>query len=83
MKIDESIYFSNLSKLMHISDLYQGIIKAYFFGLIISLVGTYFGFTVREGADGVGRNTNLAVVWGMVTILISDFILTSILSNIL
>ena len=83
LAIDEVIYFSKLSDFMFISDLYQGIIKAFFFGLIISLIGTYFGFSVKGGAEGVGRNTNLAVVWSMVMILVVDFILTNLLIKIL
>lgn len=81
--IDDAVYFSKVSEFMFIGDVYQGLIKALFFGLIISLIGTYFGFTVQGGAEGVGRNTNLAVVWGMVMILICDFILTSFLLGIL
>ena len=83
LKIDPVIYFSKLSEFMFLTDLYQGVIKAYFFGLIIACIGTYFGFTVKGGAEGVGKNTNLAVVWGMVIILVSDFILTSFLVRFL
>lgn len=81
--IDEVIYFSKLDRFVFLSDIYQGVIKAYFFGFIISTIGTYFGFTVRGGAEGVGRNTNLAVVWGMVMVLVGDFVLTSFLVGIL
>ena len=34
-------------------------------------------------SQGVGRGTNLAVVWGMIVVLISDYILTSILVKVL
>lgn len=81
--IDEVVYFSKLSEFMFLSDLYQGIIKAYFFGFIISGIGTYFGFNVEGGAEGVGKSTNLAVVWGMVMVLIFDFFLTSFLVQVL
>lgn len=81
--IDEVVYFSKLSEFMFLSDLYQGIIKAYFFGFIISTVGTYFGFNVEGGAEGVGISTNLAVVWGMVMVLVFDFFLTSFLVQVL
>ena len=83
LQIEETAYFSKLGQLMFLSDLYQGIIKAYFFAFIISTIGTYYGFNVRGGAEGVGKNTNLAVVWGMVMVLVSDFILTSFLVRLL
>lgn len=81
--IDESLFFAKLSDFMFMADIYQGLIKATFFGFFISLIGTYFGFNVSKGAEGVGRGTNLAVVWGMIVVLISDYILTSILVKIL
>ncbi len=83
LKIDESMYFSKLGELMFVEDIYQGVIKAFFFGFTISVIGTYYGFNVSQGAEGVGKGTNLAVVWGMVTVLVLDFFLTSYLIKIL
>jgi phospholipid/cholesterol/gamma-HCH transport system permease protein len=81
--IDEFAYFQKLSDFMLLSHIAEGLIKATFFGYLIGLIGTYHGFEVKGGAEGVGRGTNLAVVWGMVTVLISDFFLTSFLAKIL
>lgn len=81
--ISEVVYFANLSQLMLVEDIFQGVIKAFFFGFFISWIGTYHGFSVTGGADGVGRGTNLAVVWGMITVLVADFFLTSFLVQIL
>jgi phospholipid/cholesterol/gamma-HCH transport system permease protein len=41
------------------------------------------GFQVEKGAVGVGRGTNLAVIWGMVSVLILDYFLTTFLVKIL
>ena len=81
--IDEAIYLSKLGSFMFMSDIWQGLIKATFFGFLISIIGTYFGFQVKKGAQGVGKGTNLAVVWGMIMVLISDYFLTSFLIRIL
>jgi len=83
LSIDEAIYFSKLGEFMFIEDIWQGLIKACFFGFIISTIGTFFGFQVSQGAQGVGRGTNLAVVWGMISVLVSDYFLTSFLVKIL
>lgn len=83
LMIDEAMYLSKLGEFMYIEDMWQGLIKSVFFGFIISIIGTYFGFEVKKGAEGVGRGTNLAVVWGMILVLISDFFLTSFLVKIL
>ena len=79
LMIDGTIYFSKLGKWMFVEDIGQGLIKSFFFGFIISVIGTYFGFKVEKGAAGVGKATNQAVVWGMISVLILDYILTSFL----
>ncbi len=83
LMIDENLYLSKISEYMLVEDILQGLIKSFFFGILISLIGTYFGFQVEKGAEGVGRGTNLAVVWGMICVLIFDYILTSFLVHIL
>ena len=83
LNIDEAIYLSKLSDYMFLGDIWQGLIKAFFFGFIISTIGTYFGFNVTKGAEGVGKGTNLSVVWGMIMVLISDYFLTSFLIQVL
>lgn len=83
LMIDDAMFFSKLGEFMFVADITQGIIKAFVFGFVISLIGTYFGFQVEKGAVGVGRGTNLAVVWGMISVLILDYFLTIILVKIL
>ncbi|MGZ3789593.1 MAG: MlaE family ABC transporter permease [Bacteriovorax sp.] len=83
LMIDEAMFFSKLSDFMYVSDIAQGVIKASVFGFVIAVIGTYFGFQVEKGAVGVGRGTNLAVIWGMISVLILDYFLTSFLVKIL
>lgn len=83
LMIDEATYLSKLGDFMFMGDIYHGLIKAFFFGFIIAVIGTYFGFQVSKGAEGVGRGTNQAVVWGMITVLMLDYVLTSFLLRIL
>ena len=83
LMIDEAMYFSKLSEFMVVQDVAQGVIKATVFGTVIALIGTYFGFQVEKGAVGVGRGTNLAVIWGMVSVLVLDYFLTTFLVKVL
>ncbi|MBL69913.1 MAG: ABC transporter permease [Verrucomicrobiales bacterium] len=57
-------------------DLWAGLIKSVFFGAVISVIGCYRGLNCGQGAEGVGRATNQAVVHSCITILISNFFLT-------
>ena len=61
-------------------DIWFSLIKGFFFGLIIVLASCHQGFTVRNGAEGVGRNTTVAVVSSSLLILVNNFFLTMILN---
>ncbi len=82
LSIDDVMFFSKLGKFMFVSDIFQGIIKAAVFGFLIAVIGTYCGFNVKQGARGVGIGTNKAVVWGMIFILFSDYLLTTFMVNL-
>lgn len=83
LQIDEILYTQKISEFMNLGMVAEGLIKAGVFGYLIGIIGTYHGFNVTGGAEGVGRGTNLAVVWGMITVLVVDFFLTSFLAKIL
>ncbi|MEA3470720.1 MAG: ABC transporter permease [Thermodesulfobacteriota bacterium] len=77
--INAGAFVNNITKIVGIDDIYNGLIKATFFGLILSLCGCYKGFNMKGGAEGVGKATTEAVVWASVSILISDYFLTAIM----
>lgn len=83
IQIDEMIFSSKISDFMNLGMVAEGVIKAAVFGYLIAIIGTFHGFEVRGGAEGVGKGTNMAVVWGMITVLVVDFFLTSFLTKIL
>lgn len=77
--INAGIFVAKIIEYMEISDISMGLIKAAFFGLILSLVGCYKGFYTHGGAEGVGRATTEAVVLASVLILAFDYVLTAIM----
>ncbi len=77
--INSGIFIKNITRLVELNDIYNGLIKAACFGLILSLIGCYKGFNTYGGAEGVGRATTEAVVLASITILISDYFLTAIM----
>jgi len=62
-----------------VDDLFNGLIKAAFFGLILALVSCYTGFYARGGAEGVGKATTTAVVASAMLIIAADYFLTAIM----
>ncbi|MBW2109765.1 MAG: ABC transporter permease [Deltaproteobacteria bacterium] len=77
LKINSGIYVAKMIQIVELDDIFNGLIKAACFGLVLSLVGCYKGFYTRGGAQGVGRATTQAVVISSVSILISDYFLTA------
>ena len=77
--INSGAFANNITKMVDLGDIYHGLTKAAFFGLILSLVGCYKGLNASGGAEGVGKATTEAVVLAAVSILISDYFLTAIM----
>ncbi len=77
--INAGTFMKNINKLVVLDDIFNGLIKAAVFGLILSLIGCYKGFNTRGGAEGVGRATTEAVVLASITILVSDYFLTALM----
>lgn len=71
-------YITRTIEALMVKDVMTGLIKAFFFGGTISLVGCYFGFHAKGGAEGVGRATTLAVMVALVLIIASDAVFTAI-----
>jgi phospholipid/cholesterol/gamma-HCH transport system permease protein len=72
-------YIGQTTDYLQRDDVMSGLIKAAVFGFIISLMGCYHGYHSRGGAQGVGAATTYAVVSASIMILLSDYLLSSIL----
>ena len=64
--------------MLDIPDMTHGLGKAFMFGVVVSLIATYRGYSASGGARGVGDATTQAVVWSSVAILVVDYLLTFI-----
>ncbi len=77
--IDAGIYVEKLKFYIAPWDYYHGMIKGAFFGLVLGAIGCYKGYNAKNGAEGVGKATNEAVVYATVTILVLDYFLSVII----
>ncbi len=59
-------------------DLIPALVKTYFFGYIVGIVGSYKGYTADGGTEGVGRASTTAVVMASLLILIVDMVMVKI-----
>jgi len=69
-------YISNTFKFLERIDVVSGLVKSAFFGLVIAIMGCYFGYNSRGGAEGVGVATTNAVVSASITILLLNYMIT-------
>ena len=83
LNIDPVFMWYNMVKYTKDVDVIIGVAKAFAFGGIVAIIGCYKGMSCGEGAEGVGRATTEAVVYSSITILISNFFLTLLLSKLL
>ncbi|WP_417449007.1 MlaE family ABC transporter permease [Kordiimonas sp.] len=60
------------------TDVVSSLVKAAVFGFFIALMGSYYGYKSRGGAQGVGKATTNAVVSAFIAILLSNLIITVI-----
>lgn len=75
--IDEGAFLSRIQRWLEPADIFQGLIKAFVYGTVITLVGCYKGFNAGGGARGVGQATTDAVVAGSISIFILNYFLTA------
>jgi phospholipid/cholesterol/gamma-HCH transport system permease protein len=81
--VDQGQWWANLQDIVQIQDVAQGVIKAIFFGFMVSLVGCYQGYNASGGGRGVGIGTTRAVVIASVSTLIMDYFLSDILIQLM
>ena len=77
--VNSGVYIGRTVDFVQAQDIFDGLIKASVFGLILSIVACYHGFNTTGGAAGVGEAATKSVVMGCVLILVADYFLTSVM----
>lgn len=73
------LYWSQVFEALSYGDVVPSIIKTFFFGFAIGVVGCYKGFNSRKGTEGVGRSANAAVVVASLMVFIIDLLAVQII----
>jgi len=76
--ISWSLYWAQVFQAASYSDLMPSLIKTFFFGFAIGLVGCFKGYYSERGTEGVGRSANSAVVVASLLVFIIDLIAVQI-----
>lgn len=73
-----TLFFSQAFSPIDFIDLLPAVVKTFFFGAIIGLVGTYKGYNAGRGTESVGVAANSAVVLASLLVIITDMIAVQI-----
>jgi len=77
--INSTGFLDSASMFMKVNDITGGVIKAVFFGMIISLIGCYRGMKAGGGARGVGEATTNSVVNSLMAIFVVNYFMSIVL----
>ncbi len=72
------LFFSQAFGHVHFMDLFPAVIKSFFFGAVIGVVGCYKGYNAGRGTESVGVAANSAVVLASLLVIIVDMIAVQI-----
>jgi len=72
-------YMDSASSFLSMTDITGGLVKAFFFGMIIAIVACFRGLQASGGARGVGMSTTSSVVTSLLSIIVVNYFLSIIL----
>ncbi|MDQ2841398.1 MAG: ABC transporter permease [Acidobacteriota bacterium] len=80
--ISASQYWNTSWQALVLNDLAQGLIKPFLFGILIALIGCFYGMQTTGGTQGVGKATTSAVVSASIWIIVVTFLIDKIFVNL-
>lgn len=72
------LFFNQAFGHVHFMDFVPAVIKTFFFGAVIGMVGCYKGYTAGRGTESVGIAANSAVVLSSLLVIIVDLVAVQI-----
>jgi phospholipid/cholesterol/gamma-HCH transport system permease protein len=75
LDITPEIFISRMEGVVKNKDLITGLVKSQAYAGLIVLTGSFYGFRVIRGAEGVGKVTTVAVVVAISLVILADSIL--------
>ena len=78
LNVSHAIYMKNTWDPLKYKDVFTGLIKSFFFAIIVCIVACYEGMKTEGGAEGVGRATTSSVVMSFILIIASDCFFTAL-----
>lgn len=78
--VDNGTFWSNMTDAVAVGkDVFNGVAKSFAFGILTALIAVYQGYTTAPTSAGVAYATTRTVVFSSITVLMLDFVLTTLL----
>jgi len=74
------LYYTQAIEVLDFIDIIPSVLKTFFFGFAIGIIGCYKGYNSKNGTEGVGAAANTAVVMGSLLVFIIDLIAVQLTS---
>jgi phospholipid/cholesterol/gamma-HCH transport system permease protein len=79
-KTSFTLFFHQAFESLDFIDVFPALIKTFFFGYAIGIIGCYNGYFSNKGTEGVGKSANIAVVYASLVVFVMDMIAVQITS---
>jgi phospholipid/cholesterol/gamma-HCH transport system permease protein len=76
-------YYSKTVGALAVSDITSGLLKSFFFGNIVAVIGCLHGLRLRGGPEAVGRAATKAVVEAVIAVVVFDALFTTLVYYII
>ena len=73
-QISWHLYWLQVYDALSFGDVIPSLIKTFFFGFAIGIIGCYKGFSSQKGTEGVGKSATTAVIVSSLMVFIIDLI---------
>lgn len=77
--IDHGTFMGRINQYVELADVLGGLFKSAVFGFVIALIACQKGMSAAGGSQGVGIAATRTVVSGSVTVLVIDYVLTTLI----
>ncbi len=78
LNVTPEIFINRMESVMQNKDLLTAFVKSQVYAAIIVLTGSFYGFRVEKGAEGVGKVTTQAVVVSISLVILADSLMAVI-----
>lgn len=77
-QVSPQLYWTQVVDNLSFGDVIPALVKSFFFGFAVGIIGCYKGYNSSKGTEGVGRSANSAVVVSSIMIFVIDLLVVQI-----